>query len=995
MKNKKSNMSRKVLLSLLAIMLSCGLIANNSIFANDEEVVSDETNNTNETSEEVISNELEETSTDDITTGEVTQTYDKSGLTKSIPADWAFTDESKSLNDAIVNHATYGSIDTDGDGYITKTEAATLSGRLDLQSKGITGTLDGIQYLTGINQLYLNGNALTGSIPSDVGNLTSLTRLWLQNNQLTGSIPNEVENLISLQYLYLNNNQLTGSIPTTIGNLTSLQYLNLSNNQLGGGIPTTIGSVISLRELSLNANQLTGSIPSELGSLVSLTKLHLTNNQLSGSIPSELGNLRLLTELNLGSNQLSGSIPTTIGGMTSLITLNMDNNQLTGSIPTTIGNLTSLTTFRAVTNQLSGSIPSEIGNLTSLTTLYLTSNQLSGSIPTTIGNLTSLQLLNLSENQLSGTIPSELGNLTNLKQLQFYSNQLSGSIPSSFSNLTSVNRFRYHDNESLQIADLSGMNSLVDLSITKATNANLSRVTNFYVTGSKSKYSAGTRLVGNAGAFEWDSTTGYYVINAAMNAEYYVAIAYTDVDGNLKMISSSRTDLSAGGLMDNEGNLILGANLTNVDSSTGTVNLPNGGTIVTGNATYTFEGNTIVGEDKITTAGTITIANNITDGEVVITDVTTVIKTPNGTNATITLNDDGGVVEVPAGSVITDNEGNNTYLTGVGKVSEKGNLTTSDTTITVPADKVSDITTDGGEVTFPSGVIVDDGSTSITYPGTIIYDTDDNTLTYLPVDGLFNEDGTLKDGVTQEDITNSQDFVTGLEDSNLKTELQSKIDEAQRLFNEREAQKAVDDLFDDEDILNDDVTQDDIKNAQDLVNKLPEGDLKNELNDRLKDAQKQLDERNFVIIEAFKVFTGEGTVYTKIDAPVEKFSSISIDRKELDASNYEVTSGSTVITLSEAYLKTLDNGTYDVDVEFTSGAVVKTNLTVKVEGNPSKAPSTDTPTISKPSVDANGSSTKNGNSVDTGDTTDMTLLYGMLAVSLLGIVVVYKRKKVN
>jgi len=80
-------------------------------------------------------------------------------------------------------------------------------------------------------------------------------------------------------------NQLTGSIPSEIGNLNSLQYLYLDENQLAGSIPSEIGNLNSLEDLLLYGNQLTGSIPSEIGNLNSLTDLDLGGNFLTGSIP--------------------------------------------------------------------------------------------------------------------------------------------------------------------------------------------------------------------------------------------------------------------------------------------------------------------------------------------------------------------------------------------------------------------------------------------------------------------------------------------------------------------------------------------------------------------------------------------------------------------------------------------------------------------------------------------------------------------------------------
>ncbi|MDQ0360953.1 toxin Cry1Ac domain D-VI-related protein [Breznakia pachnodae] len=894
------------------------------------------------------------------------------------PDDWAFTEDSIPLHDAILDN--YGSIDTgDGqggspDGYISKDEAAAYTGTIDLSGKGLTGTIDGVEYFEKLTNLYLANNSLTGAIPSNIKNMAFLSRLSLENNQLSGTIPS-MSGMSNLLVIYLHNNQLEGEIPSDITSITSLQYLNLANNNLEGSIPSDINKLTNMINLVLNDNNLTGSIP----------------------------------ELN---------------GMSALFTFRVSNNNLTGTLPVNYNGLSTLAYFEVSNNQLSGTFPTGLGQCANLLTLRLDGNKLSGSIPSEIGGLKKLQNLFLYGNLFTGELPSEIKELTDLAVI-------------------------YYHNTYITTGDFTGLNKLQYVSVTKATNINLDKAVLFYTIGSKEPYSALVRVGGTAGFASWDATTTYYQIN--QGASYSIGYPYTDNNGNLKLIISSSILLSEDGIMDNEGNLIIGASLSDVDTTTGNVNLPNGGTVVTGEATYTFDKATTVGETEITTEGTITIANNTTtDGSTVtVGDITTIVKVPEGSEATISLDSTGGTVNAPEGSVVTNNDGSETYLTGDGTVKEDGTITSSEKTITVPTDKLIDVAVDGSEVTFPAGVIVDDGSTSITYPGTIIYDTEDNTVQYLPIDGLFNEDGTLKDSVTQDDIRSSQDFVTGLDDSALKTELQSKVEDAQNQLNERNAEKAVDDLFEtdgkikdtvtQEDIDNakdlvdnlndggkktelqdkledaqnqlnernaekavddlfdkdgnikDIVTQEDIKNAEDLVNKLPDGQLKDELNDKLKEAQKQLDERNFVIVEAFKVFTGEGTVYTKIDAPVEKFSSISVDGKELDASNYEVTSGSTVITLSEAYLKTLDNGTYDVDVEFTSGAVVKTTLTVKVEGNPSKAPSTTNPNTYKPSTAA-GSSTSSS-TVDTGDTTNLTMLYALLASSLLGFVVITKKER--
>ena len=337
---------------------------------------------------------------------------------------------------------------------------------LRLYDNQLTGTIPpALGGLANLRTLYLHQNQLTGPIPLELGNLSNMTDLRMNTNQLTGPIPLELGNLSNLTTLYLYSNQLSGSIPPELENLTNLTALYLYSNQLSGPIPPELGNLSNLTSLYLSANLLTGAIPPELSNLSNLVVLSAYGNQLTGSIPPELGSLSSLTSLHLGNNQLTGPIPPELGDLSNLVSFFAYGNQLSGSLPPELGNLTNLTTLYLVSNQLTGPIPPELGNLTSLSTMFLSNNQLSGSLPRELGNLSSLDSLYLHANQLTGPIPPELGDLANLDTLYLYGNQLSGSIPPELGNLSNLTALQLSSNQltgpiPAELGNLSSLTSM-------------------------------------------------------------------------------------------------------------------------------------------------------------------------------------------------------------------------------------------------------------------------------------------------------------------------------------------------------------------------------------------------------------------------------------------------------------------------------------------------------------------------------------------------------
>lgn len=206
--------------------------------------------------------------------------------------------------------------------------------QLFLSSNDLTGSIPTtFGALTSLLYLHLEGNQLTGSIPSQLGNMTALKQLYLHTNKLSGTLPSSLGSLANLEIFQLSGsptgNQITGSIPTEFGNLSSLVDLWLPGNLLSGDLPSSLGNLDNLWRLDVTGNDLSGMIPSSLGNMDNLRTLSLGGNGFTGSVPASLANLSHLTTLDLHINELSGVVPTSIGSISTLTTIDLSHNKFT------------------------------------------------------------------------------------------------------------------------------------------------------------------------------------------------------------------------------------------------------------------------------------------------------------------------------------------------------------------------------------------------------------------------------------------------------------------------------------------------------------------------------------------------------------------------------------------------------------------------------------------------------------------------------------------
>lgn len=259
----------------------------------------------------------------------------------------------------------------------------------------------------------LYGNNLTGTLPSEIGNLVQLDTLILTNNNLTGSIPSEISELENLSVFHLDDNNLTGSIPDGVWNLTNLKELLLNLNPLDpASIPESISNLYQLKVLGMAEINLTGAIPSQVYTLSHLLNLALYGNELTGSISSDIGNLTGLKYLYLNSNQLTGAIPPETGTLSYLEELRLDDNQLSETIPAGLGNLKNLNYLNLSENKLTGKVPTEMAQMTKVKECRIDHNELTGAIPTDFNSLSSLEIFSFEHNLIEDM--QELPNIDTL-----------------------------------------------------------------------------------------------------------------------------------------------------------------------------------------------------------------------------------------------------------------------------------------------------------------------------------------------------------------------------------------------------------------------------------------------------------------------------------------------------------------------------------------------------------------------------------------------------
>ncbi|CAL4984045.1 unnamed protein product [Urochloa decumbens] len=340
-----------------------------------------------------------------------------------------------------------------------------------------------------LQELYLYGNNIHGTLPNSIGKLTSLVLLDVGKNNITGSVPANIRNLTSLKILHLSMNNFT-ILPHEIGLISNLTNLYLDDNNMDGVITEEhFRGLLSLQEIDLSFNSLKIKISSRwvppfrlqfahfegcqmgplfpawlqwmqgidnldisrtgindmiphwfTGAFSNASYLRMSNNQLYGGLPENM-EIMSVERLDLSSNQLTGQIPPFPFNLTYL---DISMNNLTGPLPDNFG-ASKLQYLYLLSNRLTGRVSESICKCEGLISLILANNHFVRELPRCFGNRV-LSYLDLSNNDFSGKIPPSMQNCTMLQVLDLSGNTFSGRLPIWIGNFASLKFLRLSHN---------------------------------------------------------------------------------------------------------------------------------------------------------------------------------------------------------------------------------------------------------------------------------------------------------------------------------------------------------------------------------------------------------------------------------------------------------------------------------------------------------------------------------------------------------------------
>jgi hypothetical protein len=172
--------------------------------------------------------------------------------------------------------------------YLSGTSVCTWNNGLDLAgSDGEFGVYCVTGDQTSVDRLIMTISNLSGPFPWELVLLTNLVAVDLDGNFVSGTIPSRITELSKLELFWAYDNFFSGTLPATFS--PEMYTIDLGYNLLIGSIPATFGAnMLNLEQLFIYGNELTGTVPSSLGQIPVLADFIFSENSLTGSVDTFL-----------------------------------------------------------------------------------------------------------------------------------------------------------------------------------------------------------------------------------------------------------------------------------------------------------------------------------------------------------------------------------------------------------------------------------------------------------------------------------------------------------------------------------------------------------------------------------------------------------------------------------------------------------------------------------------------------------------------------------
>jgi Leucine-rich repeat (LRR) protein len=276
------------------------------------------------------------------------------------------------------------------DGSLDPLKTAVNLVKLEARDCQLTGTLAALTNATGLAELLLDGNKLTGDLSGLSGKPALQTALLQGGNAFTGTLeplsssPNLVllvlsgsagitgtlrplRGAASLAQIYLDGLSLEGTLAPLRGK-ASLTHVDISGSNITGTLDA-LSSASALIVINVANTQLTGTLDG-LAAATGLQYLIAPNNKFTGTLAPLAGHAGLIVVDLIGSNLTGDLVP--LQDSTALFVVNLDQNSITGDLAPLSG-AAGLSELRLANNGITGDT-TLLNGLRRLARLDLTGN---------------------------------------------------------------------------------------------------------------------------------------------------------------------------------------------------------------------------------------------------------------------------------------------------------------------------------------------------------------------------------------------------------------------------------------------------------------------------------------------------------------------------------------------------------------------------------------------------------------------------------------------